>query len=119
MSLKILKAGILDTVQDRGRFGYQHLGINPGGPMDLFAMQTANLLVGNKINEAVLEIFYPAPEIMFKKNTLLTSEFSLNDILENTINSVNANLLNTYDDHIAELFKNAPSLFKVKCIISF
>ena len=72
MSLKILKAGILDTVQDMGRFGYQHLGINAGGAMDLFAMQTSNLLVGNKMNEAVLEFFYPAPEIIFEKNTLLT-----------------------------------------------
>ena len=59
MSLKILKAGILDTVQDGGRFGYQHLGINAGGAMDLFAMQTANLLVGNKMNEAALEFFFP------------------------------------------------------------
>ena len=67
MSLKILKAGILDTAQDSGRFGYQHLGINPGGAMDSFAMQTANLLVGNKMNEAVLEFFFPAPEIIFEK----------------------------------------------------
>ena len=72
MSLKILKAGILDTVQDRGRFGYQHLGVNPGGAMDIFAMQTANLLVGNKTSEAVLEFFFPAPEIIFERNTLLT-----------------------------------------------
>ena len=72
MSLKILKAGILDTVQDGGRVGYQHLGINAGGAMDLFAMQTANLLIGNKMNEAVLEFFFPAPEIIFEKNTLLT-----------------------------------------------
>ena len=31
MSMRIIKAGILDTVQDAGRYGYQHLGINPGG----------------------------------------------------------------------------------------
>lgn len=56
-------------------------------------------------------------EFNFKKNIFLTSEFSLNDMLENTVNSVNANLLNTYDDHIAELFKEAPSPVKLKCII--
>jgi len=72
MSLKILKAGILDTAQDGGRFGYQHFGINPGGAMDVFALQIANLLVGNKMNEPVLEFFFPAPEIIFEKNTLLT-----------------------------------------------
>jgi antagonist of KipI len=72
MSLKILKPGILDTIQDEGRHGYQHLGINPGGAMDLLAMQTANLLVGNKMNEPVLEIFFPAPDILFEQNALIT-----------------------------------------------
>lgn len=71
MSLKILKAGILDSIQDGGRYGYQHLGINPGGAMDLFAMQTANLLAGNEMNEAVIEFFYPASEIYFEKNSLI------------------------------------------------
>lgn len=30
MSIRIIKAGILDTIQDQGRYGYRHLGINPG-----------------------------------------------------------------------------------------
>jgi antagonist of KipI len=72
MSLKILKPGILDTIQDEGRYGYQHLGINPGGAMDLLAMQTANLLLGNNLNEAVLEIFFPAPDILFEQNAFIT-----------------------------------------------
>jgi antagonist of KipI len=72
MSLKILKAGLLDTIQDKGRYGYQHLGVNPGGAMDLTAMQTANLLVGNEMNESTLELFYPAAEILFEKNAFIT-----------------------------------------------
>jgi antagonist of KipI len=72
MSLKILKPGILDTIQDEGRYGYQHLGINPGGAMDLLAMQTANLLLGNNLNEPVLEIFFPAPDILFEQNAFIT-----------------------------------------------
>jgi len=72
MSLKILKAGILDSIQDRGRYGYQHLGINCSGAMDTTAMQTANLLVGNEINGPVLELFYPAAEILFEKNAFIT-----------------------------------------------
>ena len=71
MSFKILKSGILDTAQDEGRFGYQHLGINPGGAMDLFSMQSANLLVGNEMNKPVIEFFYPAAEIYFEKNALI------------------------------------------------
>ena len=72
MSLKILKAGLLDTIQDKGRYGYQHLGVNPGGAMDLTAMQTANLLVGNEMNESALELFYPAAEILIEKNAFIT-----------------------------------------------
>ena len=71
MSLKIIKAGILDTLQDQGRFGYQHLGINPGGAMDRFSMQVANLLVGNEPQEAVIEMHFPAPNFLFQQPALL------------------------------------------------
>lgn len=54
-----------------------------------------------------------------RKPTVFIAELSLNDMLENSINSINAGLLNTYDDSISELFKDAPSLVKFKCIISF
>ena len=47
MSLKIIKAGVLDTIQDPGRYGFQYLGINPGGAMDRFAAQVVNTLSGN------------------------------------------------------------------------
>lgn len=53
------------------------------------------------------------------RSSLIFAEISYPDLVENTINSVNAGLINTYDDQISELFKDAPSLFKVKCIIFF
>ena len=31
MSLRIIKAGIADTIQDLGRYGWQYIGINPTG----------------------------------------------------------------------------------------
>lgn len=65
MSLKIIKAGILDTVQDKGRYGYQHLGINPTGATDRFALQVTNMLVGNDPGEAVIEMHFPAAVFMF------------------------------------------------------
>lgn len=71
MSLRIIKAGILDTVQDTGRTGYQHLGINPGGAMDRFAVRLVNALVGNAATEAVIEMHFPAPAILFEKETLI------------------------------------------------
>jgi len=71
MSLHILKNGLLDTIQDGGRYGYQHLGINPGGVMDLTAMNIANALVGNDAGEAVLEMHFPAAEIRFEETVLI------------------------------------------------
>jgi len=71
MSLQIIKAGILDTIQDQGRYGYQHLGINPCGAMDLYAAQLANALLGKDLNAAVIEIHFPTPKILFQKETII------------------------------------------------
>jgi antagonist of KipI len=59
MSLRIIKPGVLDTVQDGGRYGFQHLGINPGGAMDRFAAQTANLLAIMLMKPSLKCIFLP------------------------------------------------------------
>jgi antagonist of KipI len=59
------KAGIQDTLQDAGRFGYAHSGINAGGAMDRLALALANALVGNPVGACVLEMHYPAPRLRF------------------------------------------------------
>jgi len=69
MSIRIIKKGLLDTIQDKGRYGYQQLGINPGGVMDIISMRLVNALVGNDENEAVIEMHWPAPIIQFEKDT--------------------------------------------------
>jgi antagonist of KipI len=71
MSLKIIKAGILDSLQDPGRYGYQHLGINPGGAMDKFAAALVNILVGNDVNEAVIEMHFPASTFLFEEEAMI------------------------------------------------
>ena len=71
MSIEVIKAGLQDTFQDAGRFGYQHLGINPTGAMDLRAMQIANALVGNEPGEAVLEYCFPGPSLLFNTTVLI------------------------------------------------
>src|SRR3954469_14169254 len=72
MSISILKSGVLDTVQDKGRYGYGNLGINIGGPMDVYAMKVANMLVSNPIDSAIIEIHFPGPQILFEQNALIT-----------------------------------------------
>jgi antagonist of KipI len=71
VSLRILKPGLLTTVQDRGRYGLQHLGVVPCGPMDPVALELANALVGNRDGEAALEITLIGPEIMFGEDALV------------------------------------------------
>ena len=69
--MRIIKAGIQDTIQDIGRYGNQHQGINPSGAMDKYAMQIINALVGNNAKEAVLEMHFPAATIMFSQSALI------------------------------------------------
>ncbi|CAK9884459.1 MAG: putative protein YbgK [Candidatus Erwinia impunctatus] len=56
--LTIIRAGMSTTLQDAGRAGWRQFGIGPGGALDKSAMQTANLLVGNQPDDAVLEITF-------------------------------------------------------------
>ena len=70
MSLKIIKTGILDTIQDAGRNGYRHLGINPSGAMDHFSAQLSNALLGKNIGSPVIEMHFPAAAFLFQKTTI-------------------------------------------------
>ena len=72
MGLSIIKPGLYDTIQDLGRSGYSNYGVNPGGVMDRFAAKMANALVGNDEHEAVLEIHFPGPQVLFEKDTLIS-----------------------------------------------
>jgi antagonist of KipI len=71
MNLRVIKAGVLDTIQDMGRYGWQHLGINPGGSMDKWSAQLANILVGNNRDDAVIELHFPASEFFFEQPALI------------------------------------------------
>lgn len=60
MSIEIVSAGPMLTVQDAGRFGLRHMGVSPAGPIDRPAMALANALVGNEPGAAALEFAGPA-----------------------------------------------------------
>jgi biotin-dependent carboxylase-like uncharacterized protein len=65
MAIEIVSPGLATTVQDLGRPGYYHIGIPISGGMDRFALQAANLLVGNDPGAAVLEAVFMGPQIRF------------------------------------------------------
>lgn len=56
MSLEVIEANGLVTVQDAGRKGWRQVGVPGSGPMDSFALQAANALAGNPIKSAAIEI---------------------------------------------------------------
>ena len=58
---EVLRPGINTTFQDKGRFHMQHFGVTPGGCMDLDLFLMANALVGNSLEEGVLEFAYQGP----------------------------------------------------------
>jgi antagonist of KipI len=71
MGLRIIKPGIADSIQDMGRYGFQQLGIPPGGVMDRIAATVANTLLGNKTDEPVLEMHFPAATILFETSMMI------------------------------------------------
>ena len=70
MALLIKKEGIFTSLQHCGRFGLQKFGINPSGAMDRTAARLLNVLLGNDECDAVLEMHFPAAEIVFEEGTV-------------------------------------------------
>lgn len=62
-TFQVLNPGPYTTLQDHGRFGWQHSGVPVSGVLDAYAFQIANLLVGNPDNCAVLEITVLGPQL--------------------------------------------------------
>ena len=63
--IRVIKPGLLTTVQDLGRWGHQSHGVPVSGPMDMYAHRLANALVGNPAACATLEITMIGPELEF------------------------------------------------------
>jgi antagonist of KipI len=64
-TLSVLSAGLLTTVQDRGRWGHQASGVPVAGPMDPVSHDAANAIVGNAPDAATLEITIVGPALRF------------------------------------------------------
>lgn len=71
MTIKIIKPGLLSTIQDLGRFGSQKYGVIVGGAMDSIALRIANILVGNAEGEAVIEVTMFGTEIQILEEKIV------------------------------------------------
>ena len=72
MGIRVLKGGMMTTVQDLGRTGYQSQGFSVSGVMDVRSFKIANLLLDNPENEAVLEFTLIGPTLEFTSETIIS-----------------------------------------------
>lgn len=85
MSLEVVNNPLFVTIQDKGRFGYSHIGVTSSGVMDEYAYFCANQLLKNPLDTNILEIAFS--NVVFKANantqiaiTGASCEFFINDI---------------------------------------
>lgn len=64
-ALQVIEPGLLTSVQDRGRWGWQSHGLSVSGPMDPCALRLGNALVRNPPTAAALEVTLVGPSLLF------------------------------------------------------
>lgn len=69
--MKFIKPGLLSTYQNLGNNGLRHLGVNPSGAMDRFSVKLLNIALQNDENQPILEMHFPAPEILFEEDAVI------------------------------------------------
>lgn len=65
--IEVLRAGLLDSVQDAGRFGLRKLGVGSAGALDAYSFAVGNRLVGNASDAAALEITLSGPALCLRR----------------------------------------------------
>jgi len=68
--ITFVKRGLLTTIQDAGRQGFQRFGMPSAGVMDPFAMRLANVLAGNPPDTEVVEATLIGPTIRFDETEI-------------------------------------------------
>ncbi|HSB68065.1 MAG TPA: biotin-dependent carboxyltransferase family protein [Candidatus Methylomirabilis sp.] len=69
--MEVLQPGLLTTVQDRGRTGYQRFGVPVSGALDQVALRVGNILVGNPPDASALEITLQGPKLRLLADAVL------------------------------------------------
>ena len=69
-ALRVVAPGLMTTLQDLGRPGYQRLGVPISGALDPVSLRAANLLAGNAPGMGALEIFYQGPTLAVEADSV-------------------------------------------------
>lgn len=70
MSITVLNPGLLSTIQDQGRVGYQQFGVSVSGAMDPRRAALANILAGNPQGAGVIEFTFMPPQLQFNTDCI-------------------------------------------------
>lgn len=116
MGIRILKAGMLTTVQDLGRTGYQSQGFPVSGVMDRRSFTIANLLIDNLENEPVLEFTLIGPTLEFTADTIIAIT---GGDFQPTINGEAAPMYTALYIHKGDILKFGSALTGSRGYISF
>jgi biotin-dependent carboxylase-like uncharacterized protein len=81
-SLHVAAPGLLTTIQDRGRVGYQHLGVPVSGALDPVSLQAANLLAGNAPGAGALEVACVGPTLVAEADSVRLAVAGANAVIE-------------------------------------
>ena len=99
-SFEIIRAGINTTFQDQGRDNLYHIGIPFSGAMDKRNYILANSLLGNKVNNPVIEFAYQGPLIKYKGDKV--SVVITGDVIFKLIKKDSVIEGNCYENYIIE-----------------
>ena len=69
-ALRAAAPGLMTTLQDLGRKGYQHLGIPVSGALDPVSLCAANAIVGNPPSLGALEITHWGPTLVVEAESV-------------------------------------------------
>jgi biotin-dependent carboxylase-like uncharacterized protein len=69
-ALRVVSPGLMTTLQDLGRPGFQRLGIPVSGALDPISLRAANVIVGNAAATAALEIAYQGPMLAVEADSV-------------------------------------------------
>ena len=68
--LRVLREGLITTIQDNGFIKLQHLGITTGGAIDDFSYKLGNIILSNKTNTPSIEFAKLGPKFLVEHGSL-------------------------------------------------
>ena len=68
--LRVLREGLITTIQDNGFIKLQHLGITTGGAIDDFSYKLGNIILSNKSNTPSIEFAKLGPKFLVEHGSL-------------------------------------------------